>query len=130
MTFAVLVLAALGLPVGITEQLYLRDDLNQSAMGQLMKLVRTILKVVGVCVIAGAAALSISFIPQFGLWQGLWEALFHSISAFNNAGFACATRSLRRCMPALGPITRTGDYSDVFVVDADGRRIPCPQHRR
>ena len=24
----------------------------------------------------------------------------------------------------LGPITRTGDYSDVFVVDADGRRIP------
>jgi trk system potassium uptake protein len=88
MTFAVLVLAALGLPVGITGQLYLRDDLNQSAMGQLMKLVRTILKVVAVCVVAGAAALSIAFIPQFGLWQGLWEALFHSISAFNNAGFS------------------------------------------
>ena len=61
---------------------------NQSAMGQLMKLVRTILNVVAVCVIADAAALSITFIPQFGLWQGLWEALFHSISAFNNAGFS------------------------------------------
>lgn len=24
----------------------------------------------------------------------------------------------------LSPVTRTGDYSDVFVVDADGRRIP------
>lgn len=24
----------------------------------------------------------------------------------------------------LAPVTRTGDYSDVFVVDADGRRIP------
>lgn len=24
----------------------------------------------------------------------------------------------------LSPITRTGDYSDVFVTDADGRRIP------
>jgi hypothetical protein len=24
------------------------------------------------------------------------------------------------------PTTRTGDYSDVFVVDADGRRIPWP----
>jgi len=23
----------------------------------------------------------------------------------------------------LTPVTRTGDYSDVFVVDADGRRI-------
>ncbi|MDD7970804.1 TrkH family potassium uptake protein [Roseinatronobacter alkalisoli] len=88
MTFAVLVLAALGLPVGITGQLYLRDDLNQSAMGQLMKLVRTILKVVAVCVIVGAVALAVSFVPRFGLWQGLWEALFHSISAFNNAGFS------------------------------------------
>ena len=24
----------------------------------------------------------------------------------------------------LSPVTRTGDYSDVFVTDADGRRIP------
>ena len=24
----------------------------------------------------------------------------------------------------MSPITRTGDYSDVFVVDAEGRRIP------
>ena len=24
----------------------------------------------------------------------------------------------------LTPVTRTGDYSDVFVTDADGRRIP------
>ena len=28
------------------------------------------------------------------------------------------------------PITRTGDYSDVFVVDADGRRIPWPEVSR
>jgi hypothetical protein len=31
---------------------------------------------------------------------------------------------LERLHAGLGPITRTGDYSDVFVVDADGRRIP------
>jgi len=30
----------------------------------------------------------------------------------------------------LGPITRTGDYSDVFVVDADGRRIPWTEISR
>ncbi len=30
----------------------------------------------------------------------------------------------------LGPITRTGDYSDVFVVDADGRRIPWSEVSR
>ena len=25
------------------------------------------------------------------------------------------------------PATRTGDYSDVTVIDADGRRIPWPE---
>jgi len=30
----------------------------------------------------------------------------------------------------LGPITRTGDYSDVFVVDADGHRIPWTEVSR
>ena len=25
------------------------------------------------------------------------------------------------------PVTRTGDYSDVAVIDADGRRIPWPE---
>ena len=27
----------------------------------------------------------------------------------------------------LVPITRTGDYTDVTVIDADGRRIPWPE---
>ena len=30
----------------------------------------------------------------------------------------------------LSPITRTGDYSDVVVVDADGRRLPWPEISR
>ncbi|KPQ04322.1 MAG: hypothetical protein HLUCCA12_16845 [Rhodobacteraceae bacterium HLUCCA12] len=30
----------------------------------------------------------------------------------------------------LMPVTRTGDYSDVFVEDANGRRIPWPEVSR
>ena len=30
----------------------------------------------------------------------------------------------------LSPVTRTGDYSDVVVVDADGRRLPWPEISR
>lgn len=88
MTFAVLILGALGLPVGITGKLYLREDLNQSSVHQLSKLVITILKVVVICEVAGAALLAFTFVPEFGFWRGLWEAVFHSISAFNNAGFS------------------------------------------
>ncbi len=88
MTFAVLILSALGVEVGITGQNYLRDDLNQSSFYRLMKLVRTILIVVFSCELAGAALLSVPFMSRHGFWQGLWEAVFHSISAFNNAGFS------------------------------------------
>lgn len=35
----------------------------------------------------GAALLSIRFIPVFGWGQGIWAAVFHSVSAFCNAGF-------------------------------------------
>lgn len=88
MTFAVLVLAALGLPVGITGHIYLREDLNQNSMHQLSGLVRTILKVVLVCEVTGALVLMLSFAPVLGFWEGLWVSAFHSISAFNNAGFS------------------------------------------
>ena len=88
MTFAVLILGALGLPVGITGKLYLREDLNQSSVDQLSRLVVTILKVVVCCEVAGAMLLSLTFIPHYGFWQGVWESVFHSISAFNNAGFS------------------------------------------
>ena len=30
----------------------------------------------------------------------------------------------------LSPITKTGDYSDVVVVDAEGRRLPWPEVSR
>ena len=35
----------------------------------------------------GAALLSIAFVRDFGWAQGLWFGLFHSVSAFCNAGF-------------------------------------------
>lgn len=37
--------------------------------------------------LVGACVLSIRFIPDFGLWQGIYKSIFHSVSAFCNAGF-------------------------------------------
>ena len=36
---------------------------------------------------AGAALLSIRFIPDFGVGRGIWYSVFHAVSAFCNAGF-------------------------------------------
>lgn len=87
MTFSVLVLSALGLPIGLTHASFLREDLNQTSIGQVLRLIRVILRAVLICEGLGMLALSFRFVPDFGLGPGLWHAAFHSISAFNNAGF-------------------------------------------
>ncbi|NJO38764.1 MAG: Ktr system potassium transporter B [Rhizobiales bacterium] len=94
MTFAVFVLSALGQQVGITHQLVLRADLDRTSIGDLLSLVRTIILVVFVCELIGALVLALVFVPQFGWQHGLWSAVFHAISAFNNAGFSLYPDSL------------------------------------
>lgn len=93
MTFAVLLLGALGIPVGMPQRLILREDLNQTSLSNLTYLSRIIMIVALICEAIGALLLAFVFVPQFGL-QGIWQAVFHSISAFNNAGFALHPDSL------------------------------------
>ncbi|WP_408634361.1 TrkH family potassium uptake protein [Paracoccus onubensis] len=94
MTFAVLVLSALGVPLGITHHTYLREDLKQTSYKRLIQLVKTIFRVVLLAEIAGALLLCLTFVPSTGLGPGLWHAVFHSISAFNNAGFSTFPQGL------------------------------------
>ena len=96
MTFAVLMLSMLGLPVGMTHRIFLREDLNQTSIADLLHLVWLILRVVLVCELVGVVLLATVFVPEFGGWRGLWQALFHTISAFNNAGFGLFPDSLSR----------------------------------
>lgn len=35
----------------------------------------------------GAVLLSVRFVGQFGFWEGIYNGIFHSVSAFCNAGF-------------------------------------------
>ncbi|WP_339781094.1 TrkH family potassium uptake protein [uncultured Thalassospira sp.] len=96
MTFAALVLSVLGLPIDIPHRTYLREDLNQTSIGDLIRLVKVILRVVLLCELIGAILLAFVFIPDAGWAEGLWQALFHSVSAFNNAGFSLFPDSLTR----------------------------------
>lgn len=43
---------------------------------------------------AGALLLWVQWIPRYGFLQGLWHAVFHSVSAFCNAGFSTFSNSL------------------------------------
>lgn len=96
MTFAVMVFRLLGLRVPVSHQRVLREDLNQTDLGRLMHLVWLILKLVLLFEAGGMVLLALRFVPEFGWVEGIWQALFHAVSAFNNAGFSLFETSLSR----------------------------------
>ncbi len=96
MAFAVIVLRSLGLPIGLPQKLFLQEDLGQTSLSQLLGLVGVIFQVVVAAVLAGTLLLAIVMVPDHGLMEGLWQAFFHAVSAFNNAGFSLFPDSLTR----------------------------------
>jgi len=102
MTFAVLVIGTLGIPVGLSQKIWLREDLMRTSLSDLLELVGIIVKVVLIAELVGTLLLTAVFVPDHGWSHGLWLALFHSISAFNNAGFSLFPDSLTGY--ALDPI--------------------------
>jgi trk system potassium uptake protein TrkH len=94
MTFAVLLLASLGLPMGLAGRLYLRADLGQTSLRDLVRLSGVLLRFSALVQVVGCLALSVVFVPEMGWGEGLWFSLFHTASAFNNAGFAIRNDSL------------------------------------
>lgn len=88
MTFAVLILSALGLPIGLAQQMVLRDDLGQTSLAHLIGLARVILRIVVIAEVLGTLLLATVFVPDYGWRQGLWHAFFHAVASFNNAGIS------------------------------------------
>ena len=94
MTFAVIVLSSLGLPVGLTQKAYLREDMGRIRLASVLDMAWVIFRIVVICELVGMALLANVFVPEYGWREGLWQAAFHSVSAFNNAGFSLFSDSL------------------------------------
>lgn len=73
--------------INLRERLLIQESLNQIDLSGLVKLTRYILLTTFLIEGIGALILSTVFIPQFGLYKGIWYSIFHAISAFCNAGF-------------------------------------------
>lgn len=94
MTFAALLLSMLGLSFGMPQRMVLRDELGQSSLKDLGALVRIVAVIALVCEGLGTLVLMTVFVPEFGWSAGTWQAMFHAVSAFNNAGFSLFADSL------------------------------------
>jgi trk system potassium uptake protein TrkH len=73
--------------LSISRQLVLMGALNLDSVESSMTVARHALAVTFTCEGIGALLLSFRFVPEFGWLKGLWYAVFHSVSAFCNAGF-------------------------------------------
>ncbi|KXG76156.1 TrkH family potassium uptake protein [Thermotalea metallivorans] len=87
MTMATLVALIFGKKITLRERLVMQEALNQFNIQGIVRLTQYILITTFIIEGIGAILLSIKFIPIYGLWKGIAYSIFHSISAFCNAGF-------------------------------------------
>lgn len=85
-TFTTTILLALHKRITLKDRMLIQEAYNLDTLRGLVKLTIKILK--GTFVVEGIGALlfATQFLPEFGLIDGLWKSIFHSISAFCNAG--------------------------------------------
>ena len=86
-TMAVLIMMFSGKKIGLRQRTIMRESISAPQVGGILRMTGMILKVTLCVELAGAALFALRFCPRFGFFKGLWLALFHSVSAFCNAGF-------------------------------------------
>lgn len=87
MTILTIMLMTLKKRVTYSDKLKIKESLNQDTVSSILTLVKRIVKITLIIEIIGAILLTFYFVPHLGINKGLWYSIFHSISAFCNAGF-------------------------------------------
>ncbi len=72
--------------IGFRERMILSEAISLDSMSGVVRLTKSIIICVAVFEALGAVMLSFSFVPRFGPVNGIYKAVFHSVSAFCNAG--------------------------------------------
>lgn len=85
-SFTTGIMMILGSRITLSDRMLLEDALNLNSLQGLVKFLRRIFKGTFVIETIGAICYSFVFIPDFGLLHGICYSIFHSISAFCNAG--------------------------------------------
>lgn len=86
-TIAVSVAMVSGRKIGLMQRSTMQEAISAHHVGGIVRLTRFILKMTAIIELLGAVFLMPVFCREFGISKGIWYSLFHSISAFCNAGF-------------------------------------------
>lgn len=86
-TIAVAVATAAGRKIGLMQRSIMQESISAPQVGGIVRMTTFILKTSIIIELVGAVFLSTVFCKDYGIGKGIWYGLFHSISAFCNAGF-------------------------------------------
>lgn len=104
MTFSSVIMMLIGRKITYHEKKILQEDLNQDTLDGIVTFIKRMVKVVFTIELIGAFFLAIRFGRDMPFLKAVYYAVFHSVSAFCNAGFALFPDSLV-------------SYSDCFTVN-------------
>ncbi len=86
-TLAVAISSIAGRKIGLMQRSTMQESIAAPHVGGMVRLTRYILKVIFITEAVGAVIMAPVFCRDFGIGKGIWYAVFHSITAFCNAGF-------------------------------------------
>lgn len=87
MSLFTFLLVFLGRKITLKERILIQESFNLSSFKGMVSFLKKIIKGTFIIEGIGALILAIRFIPQYGFIKGIFYGIFHSISAFCNAGF-------------------------------------------
>ncbi|MBD2122192.1 TrkH family potassium uptake protein [Trichocoleus sp. FACHB-262] len=88
MTATTFLLLLLGRRFGLRDKIALQQALDRPGMQGVAQVLRSIVALTLIFELTGAFLLLPVFVPDHGWSKGLWLSIFHSITAWNNAGFS------------------------------------------
>ena len=94
MTLSAVLLYMFGVRLSLKQQALAKEALGQDRRVNLRDLVKKIIAFALIAEFIGFTLLCFRWIPEYGWETGSFYALFHAISAFNNAGFALFSDSM------------------------------------
>lgn len=86
-TVAIAVSTLSGKQISLKQRSTMQEAVSAHKVGGIVRLTGFIFKMTILFELLGALIMAPTFCKEFGLLKGIWYALFHSISAFCNAGF-------------------------------------------
>ena len=122
MTIGVIIAIFLGKNIGLKGRLVIQESLNQLSLEGMVRLVKFVFIFTLIIEGLGAVVLSMRWANEFGFPQSIYYGIFHSISAFNNAGFDIMG-DFRSMTEYVGDFTIITTLSSLLIIGGIGYTV-------